>query len=216
MSVYPIEISEILQSLIKSYEISESELARQINLPRATVNRLVSGKTPDPRASTLSAIATYFNVTVEQLIGKQPLSLKNNYPEEKPTKYIPIIASKQIHNWEHLANLYSDHHYPDTIEADTHTSKNGKFAIRVDGSNAMWPQFQENSILIIDPLKAPQNRDFVISHIDKTNEVVFRQFIEGENGNYRILTAINPTFPIIELSQKDKIIGTVIQTRNSY
>src|SRR5258708_3755131 len=38
---------------------SETELARQVNLPQTTIHRILSGETSDPRASTLSIIASF-------------------------------------------------------------------------------------------------------------------------------------------------------------
>ncbi len=57
MKANSLKISDILSHLLIVYDISESELSRKINVPKATINRLVSGRTPDPRASTLATIA---------------------------------------------------------------------------------------------------------------------------------------------------------------
>ncbi len=42
-------LSDILGLLLKQYKITESDLARAINMPRATINRLATGKIKDPR-----------------------------------------------------------------------------------------------------------------------------------------------------------------------
>lgn len=65
-----LNIKYVLSGLLSDSGISESELGRKINIPRATINRLIAGHTPDPRASTLNAIAAYFNISIEQLLGK--------------------------------------------------------------------------------------------------------------------------------------------------
>src|SRR3990167_2192945 len=153
MSEAILEISSILNYLIKRLRISEAGLARKINVPRATINRLVSGRTPDPRASTLNAIAAYFNVTVDQLLGTQPLFLDENKSIVASSHtLIPIIEWKEAKNWEKIiTQLKPDGHF-DWIMIDP-SIDHGKFAIRIN-SESMWPQFQTNTVLIIAPEKA--------------------------------------------------------------
>jgi SOS-response transcriptional repressor LexA len=212
MSESVLEISNILNYLIKQAHISEAALARKINVPRATINRLVSGRTPDPRASTLNAIAGYFNVSVDQLLGVQPLFLDNTHSIANSHTSIPIIEWKETQDWEKvIAQLKPDGHF-DWVMVDPSIDQ-GKFAIRVNGES-MWPQFQTNTILIIAPEKKAKNRDFVIAYVKRNDEVVFRQLIV--EGRYKFLKAINNIFPTIEFEESDKIVGVVIQTRKNF
>ena len=129
MSEVVLEISAILSHLIKKSGISEAALGREIDVPRATINRLVSGKTPDPRASTLKAIATYFNVTVDQLLGKQPL-FTHTSPATRSDPYpsIPLIDWNHAKNWKSaLKRIKPDNHF-DWILTDPNIDT-GKFAL---------------------------------------------------------------------------------------
>src|SRR3989338_6658135 len=177
MSTAVLEVGNVLNQLLSNAGISEAKLGRIIGVPRATINRIASGRTPDPRASTLHAIAKYFNVTVDQLLGNQPIF----------------------------------QHTESSILTDPNIEV-GQFALRVKG-DSMWPQFQENTILIVDPTREQKNRDFVVVHIKKSNEILFRQLII--DGKYKFIKAINDIFPTIQLQDADKIIGVVIQTRNN-
>ncbi len=78
----------------------------------------------------------------------------------------------------------------------------------------MWPNFEIGTLLIIDPEKKPINRSFVLTHIHDRDEIIFRQLII--DGQYKILKALNPIFPSIEVQSNDKIIGSVIETRCNY
>ena len=208
-----LEISNILNYLIKKTHVSEAELARKISVPRATINRLASGRTPDPRASTLNAIAAYFNISVDQLLGKQPIFLDNNHLVIANTHIsIPIIEWKQTKNWENIITKLKPGEHFDWVMVDPSIDQ-AKFAIRIN-SESMWPQFQMNTVLIIAPEKETKNRDFVIAHIQKSDEVVFRQLIVEDN--YKFLKAINNIFPTIKFEDCDKIIGVVIQTRKNF
>jgi len=207
-----LEINTVLTCLIKKAHISEAELAREINIPRATINRLVSGRTPDPRASTLNAIAAYFNISVDQLIGKQPLLDNSQDIISTTNSLIPIIELDEAFNWQQIISGITPSNHSDFIVIDQSTCQ-GKFAIRVTGES-MWPQFQPNTVLIISTEKVTKNRDFVIAHLKKSNEVVFRQMII--DGSYKFLKAINSLFPTITFEADDNLIGTVIQTRINF
>lgn len=207
-----LEVNNVLTFLIKKAHISEAELAREINIPRATINRLVSGRTPDPRASTLNAIAGYFNISVDQLIGKQPLMDKSQDIISTTNTLIPIIELEESLDWEKIISHITPSNHLDFIGID-HSTCLGKFAIRVKGES-MWPQFQPDNVLIISTEKKTKNRDFVIAYISKSNETVFRQMII--DGNYKFLNAINNIFPTITFEPGDRLIGTVIQTRRNY
>ncbi len=213
MSESLLEISNILNYLLKSMRLSEAELARNVNIPRATINRLVSGKTPDPRASTLNAIAEYFNISVDQLLGKKPIFLaqieSNITPKQES---IPVLNIEDCRDWDEIIHqLTNDSHF-DWVSIDP-TIEKGKFAVRVQGES-MWPQFDKDTILIISPESEPKNRDFVIAYIKKSGDILFRQLII-EN-RYKFLRAINTMFPAISLEPQDVIIGVVIQIRKTY
>ncbi|WP_058532931.1 helix-turn-helix domain-containing protein [Legionella saoudiensis] len=203
------DINSVLACLLDKACISEAELAREIQIPRATINRLVSGRTPDPRASTLNAIAAYFRVSVDQLIGKQPLFDNSQDVILNTNSLIPIIELDEAFEWSKVLSNITPTNHSDFVVID-HSTCQGKFGIRVKGES-MWPQFQINTILIISTEKMAKNRDFVIAYIKESNEVVFRQLMI--DGNYKFLKAINTLFPAITFQPDDKLIGTVIQTR---
>lgn len=130
-----LEIGNILNYLLRQVSISEAELAWKINLPRTTISRLASGRTPDLRASTLSAIAHYFNVSVDQLLGKQPLYFDSNQ-SIVAARYtsIPDIDLKEAKNWgELISKLKPDEHF-DWIMVDP-SIEEGKFALRIKGES---------------------------------------------------------------------------------
>lgn len=201
-----LKISESLEHLIKKYKLSEIELARRVNIPRATINRLVSGRTPDPRISTLNAIAEYFSITVDDL-------LTQDFMRSKPQQGMPILDWNEAVEWQQYLHLEKTQIKRNYIEAPDFSTQESKFSLKVIG-DAMTPQFPENTLLIIDPHKEIQNRDFVIVRLDHIDQVVFRQlWIDGQ---YKCLRANNNLFPNLVLQDKDKIIGVVVEGRSTF
>lgn len=208
-----LDISSVLNNLLIKHGITEAELSRRIDVPRATINRLVSGRTPDPRASTLETIADYFKISVDQLLGKQPIfySPSENISAPVGTK-LPIIDWSNIRNWKETIKELKTQHNNDWILVDSSIEK-GLFAFKITGES-MWPNLQDNSIVIIDPERKAKNKDFVVAHIKAMDDVVVRQLII--EGKYNFLKASNPIFPIIQIEDSDDIIGVIVQTRNNY
>lgn len=61
------KVRENLRALLDAKAISENELGRQTKVPQPTIHRILSGNTADPRDGTLRPIASFFNITVEEL-----------------------------------------------------------------------------------------------------------------------------------------------------
>src|SRR5579863_2694446 len=98
------QCSIMIRRLMEECGISESELARQVDLPQTTINRLLLGGTSDPRANTLKPIADFFGVTIGQLCGFEPLSIHRiagtlNYLNRKAWQFIPMIDWEQVKSW---------------------------------------------------------------------------------------------------------------------
>ncbi len=93
-------LQDRVQTLLQNAELSESELARRINIPRATLNRLVAGRMANPKMHVLNAIAQYFDLTFDELMlgasskGISPIQAISLplVPWEK--QHLPTLASQ--------------------------------------------------------------------------------------------------------------------------
>jgi len=52
---------------------SGSHLARELKIPPPTINRIIAGQVLDPRCSTLVLLADYFDVSIDQLVGREEI-----------------------------------------------------------------------------------------------------------------------------------------------
>jgi len=65
------QLQSNLQILMAKKNIkSGSDLARQLEIPAPSINRILSGQVTDPRCSTLILLADYFGVTIDRLLGR--------------------------------------------------------------------------------------------------------------------------------------------------
>ena len=207
-------ISDVLSHLLKNAQITEAKLAKALDVPRATINKIHSGKILDPRSSTLNMIANYFGVTIDQLIGRAPLY------RASLVKFVqvPRLTLNQIKDINHVLSSITFVNHNDWMlleynNIQNKTSKFNLFAIKVE-SDAMLPYFDDKTTAIIDTLAKVCNRKYVLVHIANTNEIVLRQiFIDG---NTQVLKPINDIFESIKLTADDTIIGVVVQTKRDF
>ena len=70
------EFYQILRKLRAEAKLSGEELGEAIALDKSSISRLEKGETT-PKSSTLIALAKYFNVSIDYLLGQE--NIKNPY-----------------------------------------------------------------------------------------------------------------------------------------
>lgn len=211
MTTMTLPLSEILNRLMFEKRIRTAELARKINLPQPTVQRIVTGITPNPHISSLQPIADFFNISIQQLKGQVPIAwLKAQSSQTNTWLQLPLLE------WEQASS-------PDVgkeiaqpgIFTDVNVSTKS-FALIVKDSS-MEPQFPKGTIIIIDPEKQPRDRSFVIAVLNNHPEAIFRQLLI--DGPQFYLKPISPDFDHFKMSlmgANDRILGVLVQARRNY
>lgn len=202
------KLAHNISALLKQHQLSEAELARKINLGQTVIHRIASGETTNPTIDSLMAIANFFSITINQLIGSHP---KIGKIQQQPTiKSIPLLSPEQVMDWpnnkQHIKVRSIFHNY--------NKADKNYFAYTLNDST-MTPSFPPLSQLIINPNARYKNQDYVLVHIYQGNQIIFRQlFVDG---NCIYLKPTNPDFHIRTLNQKhDKILGVMIQARLNF
>lgn len=217
---YP-KLSEILRKFLFEKNMKPIDLAREVNLPQPTVHRLVTGKSSRPYKSSLKPIADYFSITVEQLVGEEPLTniwhpeaalttTQASLPAAPSLRELPVVSWTQLDN---LPQAKAEHQ--ESILTSHCVSAEG-FAVAMPDSS-MEPFFSKGTILVIDPGRALQDRCFVIVKLHENGVFVFRQLLMDAEDHY--LKPLNPdlsAFRMRLLDQKDQILGCLVESRNVY
>lgn len=198
-------LSDILNNLIKSTGITEAYLSRAINMPRATINRITTGAITDPKSSTLLLIANYFHVSVDQLLGREPI-----FSYRVHIIKVPLIELSQVKKILSQSNILITSNCKNWVDFEYKGDSEKLFAFKVSG-DAMWPYFDNNSIVIVDTSIIPQNQNFVIVHLKQNDEIIIRKLLI--DGKTMILQAINNVFQNITLKQNDIIIGVLVHVK---
>lgn len=198
------QLSLVLEQLLKTSGITETFLSHAINLPRATINRIKTGIITDPKSSTLTKIADYFCISVDQLLGRSPITTL----KMAPIIQVPLLELSELQN-NHEIDL-NTMRFNNWMSFEYNGVSNSLFAYKVTG-DAMWPYLDEKSIVIVDTRVIPQNRSFVLVRLATDDEILLRMLLI--DGNTQILQSMNTSFSNITLTQNDKILGVVIHVK---
>lgn len=205
-------LDKILQTLMFKKNVKPSQVARETNIPKQTLSRMISGKSPNPHHKNLEPLADYFNVSVGQLKGKEQLptdAVDITLPNSKPkAKSIPL------RNWNELNNIKDENSKEEIFVS--HNLSDHSFAVPMLDTS-MEPLFRKGSVLILDPNKNYSDRSFLLVKLASVEQVIFRQLLIDAEHHY--LKALSPdfdAFPMRLLDEEDKIIGTLVEARQIF
>jgi SOS-response transcriptional repressor LexA len=198
-------VAHNLRRLMSINKVSEAEVSRQTHIPQPTIHKIVSGKTTDPRASTLIALADYFKISIDELVTG--VELKR---QASKTTSIPIIS------WSECINAQS------ILETITHSNWD-KWVVTQSLSEAcyavlskpcMEPRFPVGTALVIDPTMKPEDGDVVLAHYANTSEATLREI--SIDGPTVLLTTLYGNTPPHEMTTDIAIKGVLIRSIFSY
>src|SRR3990167_1873739 len=81
--------------LMEKEGLNTVELANTLGIPKATLHKIITGKSAKPRPKTLIMIAEYFNIPIAQLIHGEI----DEYIQRDKIRNIPIIDWDNIYDW---------------------------------------------------------------------------------------------------------------------
>lgn len=182
----PLLLAQTLNDLINRGEgLTPSSLARKLGIPTNKITRILNGDVTDPKTSTLLQIANSFDITIEQLLGLEPIVRKGEYADLTASQLLPIFemsnmdAQEKPKEWYRWVENELDGNY---------------FALYVD-TDLYEPAFPEGSLLIIHPDIAPEDRSFIVvkKKGSQTHCSIKKYVVDGDR---TYLYPINPKLAI--------------------
>lgn len=211
-----------LAELMDRDGLTEAELARRACMPQPTLHRILSGATKSPRGLSLRPLANVFNITINQLLGMEPIP--NTSGDEgddegegtgesrKGINPLPVLSIEQVNQWPHLHASLHKEGWQNWIT--TNASVSGEaYALSMPG-DAMAPIFPEGTLLVVEPARKPRANDYVLAQYDGHDVATLRQYIvEDDQGT---LKAVSPEFQAIHADKNYQVLGVVVQARRDY
>lgn len=205
-------LRKVLKHLVLSNQLSANMLAKTLNLPTPTIQRLLTGEVLDPRASTLMAIADYFCISIDQLLGREKLSSKYENQDKLAVRLpntIPIFTLAELNDknmtkpaswlkWQHQSNPN------DQIEF------NSLFAVAIK-NDLYEPIFHTGTFLIINPEIDPRSGDYVLIKFMNDNAPVIKKYVA--EGDCKYLYSLKSDVKTVAFEpNKCKILGIISES----
>ncbi len=169
-------LSKNLNFLLKQRRLNPNQLAQALGVPFMTISRISSGKTEDPRVSTLKMISDYFKIPIDLLISKE-LELSNNFALNNKVYRVPKFNWENISQFTDLAKLHPNN----WNEWQTITLKNGseisKQVFALESKPSMYPRFPKDTVFIIASDINPSDGDLVLVKLKQNNEFTLRELL---------------------------------------
>lgn len=194
-------IAIVLSDLIKKFGLNALEIERLTGVPSSNIYRLLKNE-GNPTIEVLKKLASFFQITVSQLIGEEPLGCKQ----------IPLIPAFEVSNFLKLNQEEKSKFHSITI--DFPLNQRSFASICLD--NTMEPFILKNSIVIIDPDREITNKDFVFLIKKDQEPPRIRQIIsDGENFYLKILNSDFPVELTKIIKQEYTFIGVIVHYRTN-
>ncbi len=212
-------LSSNLKTLMSMAKINASELARRTGVAQPIIHRLSTGQNTNPKLATVKPISRYFMVSVSQLIGEEALPSDKSFyrvsSEHRGWNRVPLITWKDAVEWPQAQTFYQESDTSIYVSTDANVSKSA-YSLKIRGST-MEPLFPESTTIIVEPNRAPNDRDFVIVRIGIDPEARLKQVIIDGNDQY--LKSLNPDLEDVKVSRlqnNDQILGVMAQAKVDY
>lgn len=181
-----LQLAQTLNELIgRDKKLTPAALARKLGIPTNKITRILNGDVTDPKASTLLQIANHFDITIEQLLGLEPIVRQGEAELQERTRPLPVFEFSKIgqsdtpKEWYRWAENDVDGEY---------------YALAID-TDLYEPTFPKNSMLIINPDIEPDDRSYiVIKKKDNPSHCSIKKYVL--EGNQIYLYPINPKLPV--------------------
>jgi transcriptional regulator with XRE-family HTH domain len=195
--------------------ITQAELARALGVSRGAVSQWESGKN-DPDFENAQKAANYLAVDFAWLITGETMAGGGTYQPAvlDRVRPVPVLTKKTALDWPPQAGETAN--AEDYVIARRDLGPDA-FALKVE-STAMLPDFQPGDVIIVDPAAEPQAGLPVIAAVPGQKAAVLRIYtITGWDKANRPnvdLVALNGAWPNFQMTDKGRVIGTVVEHRS--
>ena len=197
-----------IKELRLSKAIKQVDFAKMLGVSQATVSGWESEKY-QPDRDTLIKMASYFDVSVDYLIGNSPVK-----KEKKKGVQIPVLGDVRAgYPMEAVENII------DYEEIDEDMARRGEFfALRIKG-DSMEPRFVDGDVVIVRKQETADSGDIVVALVNGDSATI-KKLKRHQNGITLVPSnaAYEPMYysseEIIELPVT--ILGKVVELRAKF
>lgn len=199
-------LNKNISLLLSKKNLTSKELAELVQIPLPTINRLRSDSHLNPTLSSLLPLCHYFKISVDQLIGLEPLVFEDQGAELQPTlKKIPFLAWNKIP----FFNITNDYSKNKNFVYSELQEKGPIMATIIEDLDHGF--FKKGTTLFIALDKIPNNGDYVVVYSVDKKTIGIKQVLKDIAATY--LVSVIPGIENLELSDHYPIFGVILQAK---
>lgn len=207
------KFGEILTKLMKECYLDDASLSKKVDIPVPTIARLRNSSNSNPTISTLAPLASFFNISIDQLIGRSELPstrVPGTYNEvTQVSTFLPVIPWNEIQLF--LSNKSAiKHNFIRWAPTELKVQDNSFFTKVITDSFGFT--LKKNSFLLITNDCNYKDGDLVILK-KKNKEIIVPQQIVCDSD----ITYIKSTNPEIKgtkiLTNDYEVLGKILEVR---
>ena len=198
-------LADSIGILMEKEGLNPAELAFKLQIPKATLHKIVTGKSERPRAKTLNVLSEYFKIPVAQLLQGDI----DQYTNRDKIRNVPIIDWDNIHYW--LNGKLKKEDCQQTTPTNLDVSEKAFALIFNEMSSTL---FRPNSVLLFDPTLEVKDCAYVLVKLSEYPDILFRQIIcDASNAKY--LKSLNQEFSASakKLERNDEVIAVLVMAK---
>lgn len=211
-------LSDVLNKLMQESNINNLQLARYTSVPVTNIARMRKDNKVNPKTSSLKAIADFFNISVDQLLGLQ--DLPKNKQEGIHTTLNYTAALLPIIEW-HKVIEFLDH--PQNFlkgkilkwVSSTREFPDNSYAVSIpDNDRALF--LKAGSVILIEIVKEIKKNGIALFIEDNNKQIGLYQVVVDGKDVY--IKSTNPEIKGLKLLQDNnmKLLGSVAEIRFSF
>lgn len=217
--IYMNEFKDMLVFLRKREGLSQLELGEKLNLTKSAISMYENGKRK-PSFEVLEAIADYFNVSMNFLMGKES-------SEPEPSNISPITLSRKVRRINVLGSVpagvpteaVEDIIDWEELPEEMFTGGREYFGLRVAG-DSMFPDILDGDVVIIRKTPVCNSGNVAVVYVNGY-DATLKQVKFGDDGSIT-LQPRNPNYPPRTYTPEEiaelpvTIAGVVVELRRKW
>lgn len=176
--------------LLKIKKLTITEFARQINIPRGTINNIINKKVVAPTIPVIHKIAKFFDITIDQMVKLKLSDQFYFYIVSSGASSNGCLSRIPILNWHDAYQAVPQvtvtdkrFEFKDWLEVGKLISGNNiLFAMR--SKSSYEPKFPANAFLIFDRNVIPADNHYVLVSDETKAKISLMQYFYDGNNEY--------------------------------
>ena len=209
MNQKPSNFSSRLAEVLHELHITQTKLAERIGVRKQAIQYLCAND--DCRSKFAYEIAEALGVSIDWLMrGKGSKFLSDDqhplYARQQP---LPLLTWQQISPW--MNHKLTSKQISEWIMADQKYSELSFATVLQD--NSLLPQFPVGTQILIDPVMPIPNNHIALVSINNNMKMLLGKLVKHDDQFQLSVVNESEQIPLITLAEKDRILGTVVETR---